>query len=115
MVQNHLMQLLCLVAMKPPASLDPDSVRNEKVKVLRSLRRFEGREVDRKTVRGQYHAGVADGRAVPAYSDEPGGHSSKTETFVALAVNVDNWRWASVPFYLRTGKRMALRRSEIVI
>jgi glucose-6-phosphate 1-dehydrogenase len=115
MVQNHLMQLLCLVAMEPPASLDPDSVRNEKVKVLRSLRRFEGRDIERKTVRGQYRAGVADGRAVPAYSDEPGGHASRTETFVAIAANVDNWRWAGVPFYLRTGKRMALRRSEIVI
>ena len=115
MVQNHLMQLLCLVAMEVPASLDPDSVRNEKVKVIRSLRHFEGRDIDRKTVRGQYRAGVADGRAVPAYSDEPGGHASKTETFVALAANVDNWRWAGVPFYLRTGKRMAVRRSEIVI
>jgi glucose-6-phosphate 1-dehydrogenase len=115
MVQNHLMQLLCLVAMEPPASLDPNSVRNEKVKVIRSLRRFEGRDIERKTVRGQYRAGVADGRAVPAYSDEPGGHPSKTETFAALAANVDNWRWAGVPFYLRTGKRMAVRRSEIVI
>ena len=115
MVQNHVLQLLCLLAMEPPASLDPDSVRNEKVKVLRSLRRFEGRDVDRKTVRGQYRAGVADGRAVPAYSDEPNGHASNTETFVALAVNIDNWRWAGVPFYLRTGKRLAVRRSEIVI
>ena len=115
MVQNHLLQLLCLLAMEPPASLDPDSVRNEKVKVLRSLRRFEGRDVDRKTVRGQYRAGVADGRAVPAYTDEPNGHPSNTETFVALAVNIDNWRWAGVPFYLRTGKRLAVRRSEIVI
>jgi glucose-6-phosphate 1-dehydrogenase len=115
MVQNHLMQLLCLVAMEPPASLDPDSVRNEKVKVLRSLRRFDGRDVERKTVRGQYRAGVADGRSVAAYADEPGGHASRTETFAALAANIDNWRWAGVPFYLRTGKRMALRRSEIVI
>ncbi len=115
MVQNHLMQLLCLVAMEPPASLDPDSVRNEKVKVVRSLRRFEGRDIERRTVRGQYRAGVADGRAVPAYAEEPGGHQSRTETFVALAANIDNWRWAGVPFYLRTGKRMALRRSEIVI
>ncbi len=115
MVQNHVLQLLCLVAMEPPASLDPDSVRNEKVKVLRSLRRFENREVERKTVRGQYRAGVADGKAVPAYSDEKSGHPSNTETFVALAVNIDNWRWAGVPFYLRTGKRLAVRRSEIVI
>ena len=115
MVQNHLMQLLCLVAMEPPASLDPDSVRNEKVKVLRSLRPIEGREVERKTVRGQYGSGISEGRAVPAYAAEPGGHASETETFVALAANIDNWRWAGVPFYLRTGKRLPLRRSEIVI
>jgi glucose-6-phosphate 1-dehydrogenase len=115
MVQNHVLQLLCLLAMEPPASLDPDSVRNEKVKVLRSLRRFEGRDIERKTVRGQYRAGVAEGRAVPAYSDEPNGHASNTETFVALAVNIDNWRWAGVPFYLRTGKRLAVRRSEVVV
>jgi glucose-6-phosphate 1-dehydrogenase len=115
MVQNHVLQLLCLVAMEPPASLDADSVRNEKVKVLRSLRRFENRDVERKTVRGQYRAGVADGKAAPAYSDEKNGHPSDTETFVALAVNIDNWRWAGVPFYLRTGKRLAVRRSEIVI
>ncbi|MBV9332104.1 MAG: glucose-6-phosphate dehydrogenase [Alphaproteobacteria bacterium] len=115
MVQNHVLQLLCLVAMEPPASLDPDSVRNEKVKVLRSLRRFEGRDIERKTVRGQYRAGVSDGKSVPGYTEEANGHPSGTETFVALAANIDNWRWAGVPFYLRTGKRLALRRSEIVI
>ena len=101
--------------MEPPASLDPDSVRNEKVKVLRSLRPIEGRDLERKTVRGQYRAGISDGRAVPGYPDEPGGRQSNTETFVAIAANIDNWRWAGVPFYLRTGKRMAQRSSEIVI
>ncbi|HEV2650355.1 MAG TPA: glucose-6-phosphate dehydrogenase, partial [Rhizomicrobium sp.] len=115
MVQNHLLQLLCLVAMEPPASLDPDSVRNEKVKVLRSLRPIEGREIAKKTVRGQYGAGISEGRAVPGYAAESGGHPSETETFVALAANIDNWRWAGVPFYLRTGKRLPHRRSEIVI
>jgi glucose-6-phosphate 1-dehydrogenase len=115
MVQNHMLQLLCLVAMEPPASLDPDSVRNEKVKVLRSLRPITGREVERKTVRGQYRAGIADSRPVPGYLEEAGGGPSDTETFVAIQANIDNWRWAGVPFYLRTGKRMADRRSQIVI
>ena len=115
MVQNHLLQLLCLVAMEPPADLDPDSVRNEKVKVLRSLRPLRGRDIAKKTVRGQYGAGFAGGRAVPGYAEEAGGHASQTETFVAIAANIDNWRWAGVPFYLRTGKRLAVRRSEIVV
>ena len=115
MVQNHLLQLLCLVAMEPPASLDPDSVRNEKVKVLKSLKPIEARDVDKKTVRGQYGAGVSEGRAVPGYAQESGGHASDTETFVAIAAFIDNWRWAGVPFYLRTGKRLPHRRSEIVI
>jgi glucose-6-phosphate 1-dehydrogenase len=115
MVQNHVLQLLCLVAMEPPASLDPDSVRNEKVKVLRSLRPIAGRELEKRTVRGQYTRGVADGATVPGYIEEEGGKPSRTETFVALQANIDNWRWAGVPFYLRTGKRMAERMSEIVI
>ncbi len=115
MVQNHMLQLLCLVAMEPPASLDPDSVRNEKVKVLRSLRILNGREVERKTVRGQYRAGVAEGASVSGYTDEAGGGQSDTETFVALCAQVDNWRWAGVPFYLRTGKRLPERSSQIVI
>ncbi len=115
MVQNHLLQLLCLVAMEPPASLDADSVRNEKVKVLRSLRRITGAETEKRTVRGQYRKGVADGREVPGYLDEAGGKPSNTETFVALATHVDNWRWAGVPFYLRTGKRLPGRSSQIVI
>ena len=115
MVQNHVLQLLCLVAMEPPANLDPDSVRNEKVKVLRSLRPIAGREVERKTVRGQYRAGVADSASAPGYADESGGGVSDTETFVALHVNIDNWRWAEVPFYLRTGKRLPSKSSQIVI
>jgi glucose-6-phosphate 1-dehydrogenase len=115
MVQNHMLQLLCLVAMEPPASLEPDSVRNEKVKVLRSLRPITGADVDKRTVRGQYAKGIGDGKAAPGYTDEAGGEASKTETFVAIQANIDNWRWAGVPFYLRTGKRMPSRESEIVI
>jgi glucose-6-phosphate 1-dehydrogenase len=115
MVQNHVLQLLCLVAMEPPASLDPDSVRNEKVKVLRSLRPIAGPELSKRTVRGQYGKGVAEGRTVPGYVQEEGAHPSHTETFVALQANIDNWRWAGVPFYLRTGKRMAERASQIVL
>ena len=115
MVQNHLLQLLTLVAMEPPASLEPDSVRNEKVKVLKSLRPIAGKGVERKTVRGQYRAGISEGRSVPGYADEPGGQVSGTETFVAIAAHIDNWRWAGVPFYLRTGKRLPERSSEIVI
>jgi glucose-6-phosphate 1-dehydrogenase len=115
MVQNHLLQLLTLIAMEPPPSLDPDSVRNEKVKVLQSLRPIADNDVALKTVRGQYVSGVSDGRPVPGYVDEAGSHASHTETFVALCANIDNWRWAGVPFYLRTGKRMPVRSSEIVI
>ncbi|MGQ0675773.1 MAG: glucose-6-phosphate dehydrogenase [Rhodospirillales bacterium] len=116
-VQNHLMQLLCLVAMEPPARLEADAVRDEKVKVLKSLRALQGADVARDTVRGQYAAGAIAGRAVPAYAAEigPEGAASRTETFVALRLAVDNWRWAGVPFYLRTGKRLAERRSEIVV
>jgi glucose-6-phosphate 1-dehydrogenase len=115
MVQNHLLQLLCLVAMEPPATIDADSVRNEKVKVLRSLRKLNGHEVSTRTVRGQYRAGVAEGRSVPGYTDEVDGKPSDTETFVAICAHIDNWRWAGVPFYLRTGKRMPERSSQIVI
>ena len=115
MVQNHMLQLLCLVAMEPPASLDPDSVRNEKVKVLRSLRPVTAEAAPKSTVRGQYAAGVAEGRAAPGYLEEEGARPSDTETFVALKANVDNWRWAGTPFYLRTGKRMPSKASEIVI
>jgi len=113
MVQNHLLQLLALVAMEPPA--DPNSVRDEKVKVLRSLRPITDRSVERNTVRGQYQAGVSGRQSVPGYTEETGGHASTTETFVALCAHIDNWRWAGVPFYLRTGKRLPMRKSEIII
>jgi glucose-6-phosphate 1-dehydrogenase len=115
-VQNHLMQLLCLVAMEPPARLDADAVRDEKVKVLKSLRPLSPADIARDTVRGQYGPGAIQGKAVPGYAAEIGANAqTRTETFVALRLAVDNWRWAGVPFYLRTGKRMAERRSEIVV
>lgn len=116
MVQSHLLQLLCLVAMEPPASFTPSAVRNEKVKVLWSLRPITGADVATQTVRGQYTTGFSGGAAAPGYCEETGaGANSDTETFVALRVEIDNWRWAGVPFYLRTGKRMQQRSSEIVI
>ncbi|WP_449066370.1 glucose-6-phosphate dehydrogenase [Planomonospora algeriensis] len=120
MVQNHLLQLLCLVAMEPPARNDRESIRDEKVKVLESLRPITGSEVDRFTVRGQYTAGESGGVQVPGYLDEPDGTppteaSHRVETFAAIRAEVKNWRWAGVPFYLRTGKRMPYRCSEIVV
>ncbi|TFG87736.1 MAG: glucose-6-phosphate dehydrogenase [Chromatiales bacterium] len=116
MVQSHLLQLLCLVAMEPPASFTPSAVRNEKVKVLWSLRPITGAEVASHTVRGQYTAGFSGGESAVGYLEEPGaGPGSDTESFVALRVEVDNWRWAGVPFYLRTGKRLQKRSSEIMI
>ncbi len=121
MVQSHLLQLLCLVAMEPPASFTPSAVRNEKVKVLWSLKPIVGAEVMTQTVRGQYAAGFSGGKAVVGYQDETGAHASvasaasDTETFIAIRAEIDNWRWAGVPFYLRTGKRMQDRMSEIVI
>ncbi|MDH3661086.1 MAG: glucose-6-phosphate dehydrogenase [Alphaproteobacteria bacterium] len=116
MVQNHILQLLCLVAMEPPTSLDADAVRDEKLKVLRALKPITGKEVAKKTVRGQYRAGASNGAAVPGYLEEIGGeHESRTETFVALKAEIENWRWSGVPFYLRTGKRLAARTSEIVV
>jgi len=114
MVQNHMMQLLCLVAMEPPSDLQPDSVRNEKVKVLRSLRPIGRAEVERHVVRGQYTKGVVDGRQAAGYAEEKGGPSN-TETFVAIQAHIDNWRWAGVPFFLRTGKRLPERDTEIFI
>lgn len=110
MVQNHLMQLLCLVAMEPPATGDADSIRDEKLKVLRSLKPIPAEN----TVRAQYAAGAGPEGKVEAYLDELG-EESDTATFVALKAEVENWRWSGVPFYLRTGKRMAMRMSEIVI
>jgi len=115
MVQNHMLQLLCLVAMEPPASLDPDAVRDEKLKVLRALHPIDAGNAAQLSVRGQYRAGAADARAVPGYVEEVGDANSKTETFVALKAEVRNWRWAGVPFYLRTGKRLTQRVSEIVV
>jgi glucose-6-phosphate 1-dehydrogenase len=116
MVQNHLLQLLCILAMEPPTSNDPDAVRDEKLKVLRALRPIVGPEVLSKTVHGQYKAGAANGLPVPGYLQEPGVDAdSNTETFVALKVEIDSWRWAGVPFYLRTGKRLQERVTEIVV
>jgi glucose-6-phosphate 1-dehydrogenase len=114
MVQNHLLQLLCLVAMEPPAMLDQEAVRDEKLKVLQSLRPMRGPEVLRTTVRGQYTAGLVDGAAVPGYLTELD-RPSHTETFVALKTEIQNWRWAGVPFYLRSGKRMQSHASEIIV
>ncbi|MEB2314783.1 MAG: glucose-6-phosphate dehydrogenase [Xanthomonadaceae bacterium] len=114
MIQNHMLQLLCLVAMEPPARFDPAAVRNEKIKVLRSLRPIGRDEVAAESVIGQYSAGAVGGVAVPGYVEEVG-RPSGTETFVALRAHVDNWRWSGVPFYLRTGKRMPARSTEIYI
>lgn len=116
MVQNHLLQLLCMVAMEAPTSLDADAIRDEKLKVLRSLRRIDETNVRKTTVRGQYVAGAIDGEPVPGYTEEEGVHDgSDTETYCALQVDIDNWRWAGVPFYLRTGKRLPDRFSEITL
>jgi glucose-6-phosphate 1-dehydrogenase len=116
MVQNHLLQLLCMVAMEPPASDDADAVRDEKLKVLRSLQPYKPHQVEQFVVRGQYRAGSVNGHAVPGYLEETGvPEDSHTETFVSLRAEINNWRWAGVPFFLRTGKRMANRGAEIVI
>ena len=116
MVQNHLMQLLMLTAMEPPVGLDSESVRVEKVKVLCSIKPFSGPDVDRCVVRGQYGPGLINGQRVPGYRQEPGVNpQSTTETFAALKLHVDNWRWAGVPFYLRTGKRLPQRWTEIAV
>ncbi|GBD47320.1 glucose-6-phosphate dehydrogenase [Methylopila sp. Yamaguchi] len=116
MVQNHILQLLCLVAMEPPGELDADSLRDEKLKVLRALRPIDDASVRSLTVRGQYRTGAIDGKSVPGYVEELGdGAQSQTETFVALKTEVRTWRWAGVPFYLRTGKRLPQQVSEIVI
>lgn len=116
MVQNHLLQVLSLIAMEPPARLDADSIRDEKLKVLKALRRIDISNIQEKTVRGQYASGFVGGKAVPGYLEEEDARTnSKTETFVAIKVDIDNWRWAGVPFYLRTGKRMSQKLSEVVI
>jgi glucose-6-phosphate 1-dehydrogenase len=116
MVQNHLLQVMTIVAMEPPASLDPADIRDEKVKVLRSLDRITGANVKDSTVRGRYAAGAVNGEAVHGFLDEAEYRDADaTETFVALKATISNWRWAGVPFYLRTGKRLSKRYSEIVI
>jgi len=116
MLQNHLLQLLCIVAMEPPASIAPDAVRDAKLQVLRSLKRFTPTALSQNIIRGQYRSGYVDGQPVPGYRDEPDApKQSKTETFVAMKAEIDTWRWAGVPFYLRTGKRMADRLAEIVV
>lgn len=115
-VQNHLLQLLCLIAMEPPIDLDADSIRDEKVKVLRSIRPIVGNEVPMYVVRAQYTTGIINGQEVLAYRDEHGVHpESYTETFVALHVSIDNWRWAGVPFFIRVGKRLPKQRTEIAV
>jgi glucose-6-phosphate 1-dehydrogenase len=116
MIQNHILQLLCLVAMEPPVTFDPDPVRDEKSKVMRAIRPIPPGDVDRFAVRGQYGPGFVNGRRVPGYREEQGvSPQSITETFAALELTVDNWRWAGVPFYLRTGKRLPKRASEIAV
>ena len=120
MVQNHLLQLLCLLAMEPPINLAADSVRDEKLKVLRALKPIAPHEMGHVTVRGQYAQGAVNGKSVPGYlTDLTAGanvqRTSRTETFVAIKVEVQNWRWAGVPFYLRSGKRLPQKVSEIVV
>jgi glucose-6-phosphate 1-dehydrogenase len=115
MIQNHLLQLLCLVAMEPPTYVGKENVRDEKLKVLQALKPIIGEEVDRSVVAGQYHPGLVDGEAAASYRTDTDLPASTTETFVAIKAEVQNWRWAGVPFYLRTGKRMERRVSEIVI
>ncbi|MCU1717216.1 glucose-6-phosphate dehydrogenase [Pseudomonas sp. 5P_3.1_Bac2] len=116
MIQNHLLQLLCLIAMDPPSDLSANSIRNEKVKVLQALAPISAENISQQVVRGQYVAGSINGKAVPGYLQEDNSNAnSDTETFVALRAEVRNWRWAGVPFYLRTGKRMPQKVSQIVV
>ncbi len=116
MVANHLLQLLSLTAMEPPFSMDADAVREQKVQVLKAIHPMTLEEVSRRTVRGQYGPGVLEGNLVRGYRQEPGvAEDSRTETFVALELRVDNWRWSGVPFYIRTGKRLASHMTEICI
>lgn len=120
MVQNHLLQLLCLVAMEPPSSMEADAIRTEKIKVLQAMVPIDEAHIKENSVRGQYRAGLVNGEAAKAYNEElapvnGAPANSNTETYVALKAEIANWRWAGVPFYLRTGKRLAARRSEIVV
>lgn len=114
MVQNHMLQLLAFVAMEPPSNYNAQAIRDEKVKVLRALRRITAEDVESHTVAGQYRSGAIAGSVVPSYCDELGSGSG-TETFVAIKAHIDNWRWKNVPFYLRTGKRLPIRQSKIVV
>jgi len=116
MVANHLLQLLTLTAMEPPVAFDADSVREQKVQVLRAIRPMTANEVAQRTIRGQYGPGQMDGKPVPGYREEPGvNRNSRTETYVAVEFHVDNWRWAGVPFYVRAGKRLANPVTEIAV
>ena len=116
MVQNHLLQVLSLVAMEPPVAGEADAIRDEKVKVLRAIRRIRPEEVDRYVIRGQYGPGLVLGKRVPGYRQEEGVRpDSRTQTFVALRLAVENWRWAGVPFLLRTGKRLPKRATEVYL
>jgi glucose-6-phosphate 1-dehydrogenase len=116
MIQNHVMNLLALVAMEPPSSSDADAIRNEKFKVLESIRPREHAEVPQMSARGQYGPGIINGQPVVGYRQEPDVNpNSNTETFAAVRLTVDNWRWAGVPFYLRSGKRLAKKNSEIAV
>ena len=115
MVQNHMLQLMCLVAMEPPSSLEADALRDEKLKVLKALSPIDASNALTATVRGQYRGGFAEGGPAPSYLQDIAKPASDTETFVALKLGIANWRWAGVPFYLRTGKRLPQRFSEIVV
>jgi glucose-6-phosphate 1-dehydrogenase len=116
MMQNHLLQLLCLIAMEPPVTFDAAAVRDEKNKIMQAIRPIDPARVDQVAVRGQYTSGFVGGRPVPAYRQEKGvARESRTETYAALRLAIDSWRWAGVPFFLRTGKRLPKRASEIVI
>jgi glucose-6-phosphate 1-dehydrogenase len=116
MVPNHIFQLITLTSMEPPSSFDANAVRDEQAKVLHAVQPLRSEDVLERAVRGQYGEGILEGKRVPAYRSEPNVvPDSKTETYVAAKILIDNWRWAGVPFYLRTGKRMAKRHSEIVI
>jgi glucose-6-phosphate 1-dehydrogenase len=115
-VQNHLLQVLSLVALEPPVSLEAESIRDEKVKLLKSIRPLAPEDVARQVVRGQYFAGIVDGQLRPGYRQEPKVKpDSNVETFVAMKLLIDNWRWSGVPFYLRTGKNLPMSASEVRI
>jgi glucose-6-phosphate 1-dehydrogenase len=116
MVQNHALQLLCAIAMEPPINAHADAIRDEKLKVLRALKPWTAESLSQHVVRGQYSAGSVNGQAVPGYQEESGvSPTSSTETFVALRTEIANWRWAGVPFYIRTGKRLASREAYIEV